>query len=401
MQGFIRIQLFERRRLRNETRMEKTELYLVLLRCCLAGDGEGGTPTITQLREVNWHDLLEFSKKQTTVTTYWNGIQRWFKEGVSPIKASAKEIEEVRPTGDDIMEWMATRRRIELAIKKVNDRSVWATEQFRKEGFRTCILKGQGNSLYFPKEILRQPGDIDIWVEGGDKKVLAYIDSIRPNMKRCYHHVKFIKTHGVDIEVHYRPTWLNSWWYNRRLQRFFDKHANEQFANSAVLPDTDGGTICVPTQEFNIYYQLCHIYRHLLQDGIGIRHLLDYYFLLKSGTTFSNEQRAEITRQLKHLGLYRVARSVMWALKEVLGLSDEYLIAEPDEKLGRVLMNEVLYQERLDKSKEKSTNEVQTLGWKHNLQRIMRDIHMMWYFPSECIWEPIFRVYHFWWRFVH
>lgn len=382
--------------------MEKTDLYLALLRCCLAGDSEGGVPTIAQLREVDWLDLLRFAKRQATVTIYWNGIQRWFREGkASPIKASAEEVEQVRPTEDDVLEWMATRRRIELADKKVNDRSVWATEQFRKEGFRTCVLKGQGNALYFPKEFLRQSGDIDLWVEGGARKVLAYIDSVRPGKKRTYHHVKFIKSQGVDIEVHYRPSWLNSLWYNRRLQRFFNEHAQEQFANQAVLPGTNGGIICVPTQEFNIYYQLCHIYRHLLLDGIGMRHLLDYYFLLKSGQPFDSRQRSAIVRQLKHLGLHPVAQAVMWALREELGLPEEYMIAEPNETTGRILMREIINGEMLDKQHEQMLSGVKTLGWRYNLQRIVRDIRMAWYFPSECIWEPIFRIYHLWWRLRH
>ena len=35
---------------------------------------------------------------------------------------------------------------------------------------------------------------------------------------------------------------------------------------------------------------------------------------------------------------------------------------------------------------------------KKNWLRIRRDIRMMRYFPSECLWEPVFRVYHFFWR---
>ncbi len=40
------------------------------------------------------------------------------------------------------------------------------SEAFDKDGFDTCVLKGQGNLLNYPKEIQnrRQPGDIDLWV---------------------------------------------------------------------------------------------------------------------------------------------------------------------------------------------------------------------------------------------
>ena len=36
-----------------------------------------------------------------------------------------------------------------------------------------------------------------------------------------------------------------------------------------------------------------------------------------------------------------------------------------------------------------------------NWQRIRRDFRMMRYFPSECLWEPVFRAYHFFWRMSH
>ena len=36
----------------------------------------------------------------------------------------------------------------------------------------------------------------------------------------------------------------------------------------------------IPTVEFNIIFQLTHIYSHLMNEGIGLRQLLDYYYVL-------------------------------------------------------------------------------------------------------------------------
>lgn len=36
--------------------------------------------------------------------------------------------------------------------------------------------------------------------------------------------------------------------------------------------------------------------------------------------------------------------------------------------------------------------------YQKNIQRLKRDFRLVRYFPSECLWEPVFRIYHFFWR---
>ena len=157
------------------------------------------------------------------------------------------------------------------------------------------------------------------------------------------------------------------------------------------------GSIPVPTVEFNVVYQLVHVFRHLLQEGIGLRQIIDYYYVLKSNTNHTDD--TNIIVLLKHLGLAKIAGAMMWLLSEVLGLEEEYLIVPKNECLGKVLLAEILKggnfgQYDIDNMKVNSQ-----LG--KNWQRIRRDFRMMRYFPSECIWEPVFRVYHFFWRKIY
>ena len=60
---------------------------------------------------------------------------------------------------------------------------------FEQEGFRCCILKGQGNALLYPDPYMRTPGDIDIYLEGGRKRIMEYVNRVCPNqVMRCLGH---------------------------------------------------------------------------------------------------------------------------------------------------------------------------------------------------------------------
>lgn len=173
---------------------------------------------------------------------------------------------------------MAESQMLEKANVRLNDAAIQVSEWFRKKGFRTCILKGQGNALIYPNPNSRTPGDIDIWVEGGDKRGISFVRSISPHEKACYHHIEFSSYKGVEVEVHYRPSFLLCFWNNRKLQKYYERVKEEQFSHRVMLGEQ--GEIAIPTMEFNLIFQLTHIFSHLMNKGIGLRQLVDYYYVL-------------------------------------------------------------------------------------------------------------------------
>ena len=177
-----------------------------------------------------------------------------------------------------LLQWMAKSQMLEKANVRLNDAAIQVSEWFRKKGFRTCILKGQGNALMYPNPYSRTPGDIDIWVEGEDKRVISFVRSISPHEKACYHHIEFPSYKGVEVEVHYRPSFLLCFWHNRKLQKYYERVKEEQFSHRVMLGEQ--GEVAIPTVEFNLIFQLTHIFSHLMNEGIGLRQLLDYYYVL-------------------------------------------------------------------------------------------------------------------------
>ena len=451
--------------------MEKQHLiFFDFLRFCIGSDSE----IPSSLKEADWKELYAIAKKQCIVGVLFDGIKKLPAEHVEIME---KEL---------LLRWMAESQMLEKANVRLNDAAIQVTEWFRKKGFRTCILKGQGNALMYPNPYSRTPGDIDIWVEGGDKRVISFVRSILPHEKACYHHIEFPSYKGVEVEVHYRPSFLLCFWHNRKLQKYYERVKEEQFSHRVMLGEQ--GEIAIPTVEFNLIFQLTHIYAHLMNEGIGLRQLLDYYYVLcdfykvyqnssnpsvslsKGSSTFSpspsssgsgdvtapsrcseplrskdggpskvspncagwdrrdaigdmtsataststdtsataarssfaaNSSAAidRVQKELKELGVWKFAGGIMYIMQVVFGMPASQLIVPPNEKYGKFVLNEVLEAGNFGKHDERNRFGKSKLG--HNLQRVYRDIRLMRYFPAEALSEPIFRVWHFFWRLKH
>ena len=81
--------------------------------------------------------------------------------------------------------------------------------------------------------------------------------------------------------MHYRPSFLLCFWHNRKLQKYYERVKEELFSHRVMLGEQ--GEIAIPTVEFNLIFQLTHIFSHLMNEGIGLRQLLDYYFVICGG----------------------------------------------------------------------------------------------------------------------
>ena len=452
--------------------LKQQKIFFDFLRFCIGSAKE----IPGSLKEVDWKELYAIAKKQCLVGVLFDGIKKLPAEYVG----MEKEL---------LLQWMAESQMLEKANVRLNDAVIQVSEWFRKKGFSTCILKGQGNALMYPNPYSRTPGDIDIWVEGGDKRVISFVRSISPHEKACYHHIEFPSYKGVEVEVHYRPSFLLCFWHNRKLQKYYERVKEEQFSHRVMLGEQ--GEIAIPTVEFNLIFQLTHIFSHLMNEGIGLRQLVDYYYVLcdfykvyqnfskthpssltlKGGSTafpkpLSPQGTGDVTapprrseplrakvggpskaspdsagwdrqdvsgdttsdtvshsatvcagstaigsvassasfsaaidrvqKELKELGLWKFAGGIMYIMQEVFGMPASRLIVPPNEKYGRFVLNEVLEAGNFGRHDARNRFGRSQLG--HNLQRVYRDIRLVRYFPAEALCEPLFRIWHFFWR---
>ena len=439
---------------------------------------------------MDWQELYSFASKQALLGLCFDGIERLGKEYPEELKRN--------PIGRELlMTWMGKAQQIRRQNMKVNAVAGKLFSMLKEDGMRCCVLKGQGNALMYPNPYSRTPGDIDVWIDASRERIMEYAqkkfelgDDIR---------LQHLETSldGVPVELHFFPCSMNNPIYHARLQKWFRRNADLQCSHIVRLPD-GAGDIAIPTSSFNIVYQLCHLYHHFFDEGIGMRQIIDYYYVvcdfykvyqksskitpslffdkasctrqfeselslhslaslfpLKEGSTShpdpltlrgeggnrptrcSEPLRSKVggpskvspdcagwdrlsiegdnsagsttavtssastaldvvRKELKELGLWKFAGGIMYIMQEVFGMPASRLIVPPNEKFGKFVLNEVLEAGNFGKHDERNRFGRSKLG--HNLQRVYRDMRLVRYFPAEALSEPIFRVWHFFWR---
>lgn len=283
-----------------------------------------------------------------------------------------------------LLEWIATSEDIKSQNLLVNKRIAEASQYFLSQGKRSCVLKGQGNAKMYPNPLSRIPGDIDIWVEGTRKEITKIVRSKFPNVYAQYHHIDFPIFQDVEVEVHYKPSRLNNPYYNWRLQRFYQNNKSLQFNHECRELDANGH-VCTPLRDFNLVFQLSHIMNHFFTEGVGLRQLMDYYFLVRYD--YSEMERKVYRSRVKYFGMRRFARSVMWVLKEVFGLEDKYLLVKPYSRGGKLLLKEVMATGNFWMYDEKYVNRHKG-NWSRLFTDLYRDVTLAWVFPAEALSMP-------------
>ena len=353
----------------------------------------GSSNDIPQIQKEEWKSIYEIAQKQSLMGIIFDGIQKM--SDATKTKGNSMEVDI-----NLLMNWMGICRQIEKRNHQLDEAVGKVTAWFEKKGFRSCILKGQGNALMYPCPAHRTPGDIDIWVSGKPSEVIQFVHSIVPKEKASYHHIDFPAINGIPIEVHYRPCYLQNPVYNYRLQRWFRRQADGQFLHKVKIGERK---VAIPTFEFNAIYQLVHIYNHLFQEGIGMRQIVDYYYVVISDylLVISDESlgiRDTLQRELRYLGLWKFAGAVMYVLHEVLGLPEEKMIAPMDEKRGKLLLSEIMNGGNFGRHFTKYGHFTQQGMVKKYFLKIWRNMHFVRCYPAEALSEPVFRTWHFFWR---
>lgn len=384
--------------------------------------------------EDEWKELYNMAKKQSLVGVCFAGVQKTLSN--SPLKGEDPTV--IGMPGMLYLTWMGMAAKIQQRNEVVNRQCVELQERLKTIGYRSCVLKGQSAAkLYIVSEGfnefhggsegsmdsagsptinhkpsttnlqgLRQSGDIDAWVDAPRKEIIEMVQKIAPTTNVREHHLELQCFSDAEVEVHFWPAVIRHFRKNRKLQRWFEGKREEVFEKGE------------PTSEFHAIQMMAHMYHHLFDSGIGLRQVMDYYFVLNA---IANENNREFLRSsrcsgasgvpvnlsvntsfeaIKHIGMGRFAAAMMWVLQETMGLEREKMICEPSEEDGKFLLGEIMRGGNFGHHDDRKTRNTKNY-LSSFIGGITRNFRYLRFNPFDWFWSPMWRIYYFCWRKLH
>ena len=340
--------------------------------------------------EQEWKALYELAKKQSLIGVCFAGVQKLQTQRQEPPEMT-------------YLTWIAMAAKIQQRNEVVSRQCVELQGQLAADGVRSCVLKGQGvGALYRVHEndndnnqnssdlsMLRQSGDIDVWVDTDEEGALRWVKKYQRVLDFDYKHVHLDVLEGTSVEVHYRPSTSRVPWYMKRVDHFTREKAC--WTNAVALGD---GMVNVPSLEFNLVFILQHIFGHLFAEEMTLKQYLDYYFVLKQAHVEGADVQ-EAYRWMLRMGMGSFAKATMWLLREVFGMPEELMICEADADEGRFLLDRVMAKEQKAKSGEHGS-----VRWHLSVfwAQQSKNLHLLTHYPLEVLFSPIWLARHFFWK---
>lgn len=359
-----------------------------------------------------WGELYAMAKKQSLVGICFAGIQRL---GGDPIDGYAR----IGMSERQYLVWMGVAAKIQQRNEVVDGQCVELQARLADAGIRSCVLKGQGvAALYrvFSKgsksqgsmgfnngtsetidlSHLRQSGDIDIYVNCGRERAIRYAKSMQRQVDWDYKHLHLNVFEDTEVEMHYRPEYLANLWHNRKLQKWFSANQEHAFGRKMKI---GAGEITTPDTAFNSLYVLIHIYNHNFRAGVGLRQLMDFFFVI-SERVMTDEEKKDLRLMLCKLGMEKYASGIMWIMRDVFGMKEEYLVCSVNEDEGRYILDGVMIGGNMGHGYNHSDKNLPfALRFVSSTMRYM--CRSFGRYPLEAISYPIWTAYHFIWKRIY
>lgn len=194
----------------------------------------------------------------------------------------------------------------------------------KQHGIRPILFKGQGLASLYPNPLLRQCGDIDIYIGPENyekaKQVIEELVQEPAQLEEAtesekHYHIDY---HSVTLELHRLAEVIYVPWRNKYYQRL-TQHWLEEVEPATV--NIQGTEVPVPPTQFNVMYVFYHLWHHFIRGGVGLRQICDWAMLLHR--SYGQYDRNELEQDLKKCGLMRAWKTVGCLVVDRLGLPEQ------------------------------------------------------------------------------
>ena len=338
---------------------------------------------------IDWPKVLLLARQQTVLNL--------ISDAVSHLP------DELRPGEDTLKKLQQYLMRNCQAHALLNRKVAETVSLMRSNDISPVLFKGQGLALNYPDPLLRQCGDIDLYVgkenyrKACEVAVKAY-GAGEDNSESIKH--MHLDNGGVSVEIHRIAESVPGLVRDRRFQEWTEHHLGHSQRRKVLI---GGISVDLPPVNFDAIYIMNHTWHHFVNGGIGIRQVCDWTLYLHR--FHSSIDVHELETDLDRLGLRKVWQLFSHIAVNHLGLPENECPlydgkhARKAERVLDIIMDEGnfgRYSSHKSKPRPKGYSEGKFHSFKVNTLRVLRvmGVHPSYILMSWCHYV-ILGVYHF------
>lgn len=211
--------------------------------------------------------------------------------------------------------------RLNNSLLAVNMRVMWEHNEIHRimteANIPYVILKGASSSVMYPVPERRAMGDVDCLINASD---ISAVDVAMRNSgyvkiedEDSDIHISYRnQNNGTVVEVHWEPNGIP----DSDVGKMIREDMSGVLSNTVTVNNM-GCDLCVPNEYYHGLILILHNATHLINTGIGLRHLCDWAVFIKR----FDEQRFQqiFEKKLKSYGLWHFACILCVLCSEYLG----------------------------------------------------------------------------------
>lgn len=255
-----------------------TEIVLAFVRKALAA----GCVDV-DFAKIDWQVLYTHAKRQGVLAIVWDEVTKL------PI--------EQQPPRNLKLQWALSTEQIEKRYRKQSVLAGELAQIYGEQGIKVIVLKGLAISGYYPVPEHRECGDLDCFLVKSNNTQQGNALAIDANGRpvSCYDEGnKVAKDAGANVKIgfykhshiHYKGLMVENHAFCTAVRGYRDRKELEQHLQKLLVekPLTRIGDSYLyrPCADFNALFLTAHSFGHFLTEGIKLRHVLDWAYLLKA-----------------------------------------------------------------------------------------------------------------------
>ena len=268
-----------------------------------------------------------------------------------------------------LMEWLSAATAVEQTMQRMQVTAGEFAEAMEKREIPVVVLKGIAFAQYYPNPLLRECGDLDCYMMGKKEEGdLAALELGGTMEEAGYKHSHLIYK-GLTIENHRFFTDFDNTPTGMLTEQVLGELMQE--AHTYI----GGSKLCCPSANFNALFLLKHAQGHFIDEGIRMRHVLDWALFLREKQEEVDWSKVlpmlEVTHTAQFAGVM-TAIAVRYLRIEVLNKGLLALASNAEQKMVNAVLADIMGDQPA----------IYVDGLWHKTKRILRRFRRMWKYRS-------------------